>query len=161
MDTWLKGTYQLLLHFFSRETPNETYLLIALCVLLGTLALSRISTKLGAIGAFYTTAILLTPLGLVLLVAAMAVPPVFGLDACWMPLAASGLALLVVIIPLTMLFQKGGYVTSLIAWTVTVLVVGAVLTLEPNIKRSFYDLKTGLENGKLFSQRRAEQELIK
>ena len=137
MDTWLKGTYQLLLHFFSRETPNETYLLIALCVLLGALALSRISTKLGAIGAFYTTAILLTPLGLMLLIAAMAVPPVFGLDACWMPLAASGLALLVVIIPLTMLFQKGGYVTSLIAWTVTVLVVGAVLTLEPNIKRSF------------------------
>ncbi|NOU36148.1 MAG: hypothetical protein HOO88_05220 [Kiritimatiellaceae bacterium] len=158
MDAWLDGTYQLLLHFFSRETPNETYLLIALCVLLGALALSHISTKLGAIGAFYTTAILLTPLGLVLLVAAMAAPLVFGLDACWMPLAAAGLALLVVIVPLTVLFQKGGYVTALIAWTVTALVVGAVLTVEPMVRDG---LKHYAERGATFEKHRIETEKFK
>jgi hypothetical protein len=158
MDTWLKGTYQLLLHFFSRETLNETYLLITLCVLLGALPLSRISTKLGAIGAFYTTAILLTPLGLVLLVAAMAAPPVFGLDACWMPLAAAGLALLIVIVPMTMLFQKGGYVTALIAWTVTVLVVGAVLTIEPMVKDG---IRKFSEKGSVIKKYRTETEKFK
>jgi hypothetical protein len=158
MDAWLKGTYQLLLHFFGRDTPNETYLLIALCVLFGALPLSRISTKLGAIGAFYTTAVLLTPLGLVLLVAATAAPPVFGLDAYWMPLAAAGLVFLVVVIPLTILFQKGGYVTALIAWMVTVLVVGAMLTLEPMAKDM---VKKFAARGDTFEKHRIETEKFK
>jgi hypothetical protein len=136
MDTWLSQTFGLFVHFFGRETLNETYVLIALCILLGALALSRISTGLGAIGAFYTTGVILVPLGLALLVAALALPPVFGLDACWMPLAMAGLVFLIVVLPLTILFQKGGYVTALIAWTVTLLVVGAVLTLEPAVRHS-------------------------
>lgn len=136
MDAWLNEVYRLFVQFFGRATPEETYTVIALCVLLGALALSRIGTALGSTGAFYTTGVLLLPAGLALLLAAMAVPPVFGFTACWMPLAAALLALLIVVLPLTMLFMRGGYVTALIAWTVALLTVGAVMSLEPVIRHS-------------------------
>jgi peptidoglycan/LPS O-acetylase OafA/YrhL len=158
MNAWLNGTWALLVHFFVRETPAETYILIALCVLLGALALNHISSGLGALGAFYTTAILLTPAGLLLLVAALALPPVFGLNEFWMPLAMAGLALLIVVLPLTILFQKGGYVTALIAWTVTLLVVGAVLTLEPIARHS---ADKYIEKGMTIGQHRSETEKCK
>jgi hypothetical protein len=158
MATWLSGTYDLFVHFFGRTTPMETYIVIAFCVLLGALAMSRIGTAFGAIGAFYTNGVLVTPFGLTLLIAAMAAPPVFGQKADWIPLAVAVLVFLVVVIPLTMLFQKGRYVPTLIAWTVTVLIVGAVLTLEPRVKRSFDGVKRGIENGRLFERSHTEIE---
>jgi hypothetical protein len=60
-----------------------------------------------------------------------------------------------------LLLQKGRYVHTLIAWTVALLVAGAVLTLEPRVKGGADDFKTGLMNGKLFNSRRAESELRK
>ncbi len=161
MNAWLSETFRLLESFFGRTSLAETSVVIALCIFLGALALSRIGTGLGALGAFYTTGMLLTPIGLVLLVSALALPSVFGQELFWMPLATACLVLLVVVIPLTNLFQKGSYVATLIAWTVAILVTGAVLTLEPRIKRSANEFKMRLENGRLFSQHRAEQELRK
>lgn len=136
MNKWLSDSYELFMIFFGRSTPVETYILAALCVLLGALALSRVSTALGAIGAFYTTAVLLTPSSLFLIFAAMAVPQFFGMNSCWLPLLTATAMLLIVILPLTVLFQKGGYVTALIAWTVTLLTIGAVLSIEPVVMRS-------------------------
>ncbi len=135
MNAWLNQVYDLAMNVFGRPTPQEMYILIALYVLLGALALSRVGTSLGAIGAFYTTGVLLLPVGLVLLLAAMEVPPLFGFCNDWMPLVMAALVLLVVVVPLTVLFQKGGYVAALIAWTVALLTVGAVLTLEPMAMR--------------------------
>ncbi|MCC7300729.1 MAG: hypothetical protein IT583_06595 [Verrucomicrobia bacterium] len=131
MDAWLGQVYDLLLYVFGRATSEETGVLVGLCILLGALALSRVGTSLGALGAFYTTGVLLLPVGLLLVFAAMAVPSLFGFYDCWMPLTAAVIALLVLVLPLTVLFQKGGYVAALIAWTVALLIVGAVLTLEP------------------------------
>jgi len=131
MEAWLHGCYGLFLHLFGRATPNETYTVISLCVLLGALALSRVSTGLGAVGAFYTTGLILTVLGIALLVAAMAVPQALGREFVLLPLLAAVLMFLGVILPLTVLFQKGGYVTALIAWLITLLTIGAILTLEP------------------------------
>ena len=142
MDAWLSETFRLLLHFFGRETPTETYVVVSLCVLFGALALSRVSTNLGALGAFFTTGVLVTALGLVLLFSAMAIPPAFAYLPFWVPLVLAALVLLVVVVPMTVLFQKGGYVTALIAWTVTLLTIGAILTLEPIAKRS---VEKGLE----------------
>ena len=136
MDEWLSETCGLFLHFFGRETPSETYVVVALCLLFGALALSRVSTNLGALGAFYTTGALLTTLGVALIFMAMALPPTFTYLPVWVPLVLAALVLLVVVVPMTVLFQKGGYVTALIAWTVTLLTIGAVLTLEPIVKRS-------------------------
>ena len=161
MNEWLSQTFALLAQFFGRETSGETGIVIGLCIILGSLSLSRISTGLGAIGAFFTTGMVLMPLGVVLLVVAMAFPPSVGLNEIWMPLAMACLVLLAVVLPLTVLFQKGGYVTALIAWTVTLLVVGAVLTVEPRIKRSADDFINGVENSNLLKQRRAEQEKLK
>jgi hypothetical protein len=158
MEAWLSETFELLAHFFGRPAPAETYTVITLCILLGGLALSRVSTGLGAIGAFYTTGVLLTATGLVLLVAAMAAPPVFGLNSQWMPLAAAGLAFLTVVLPLTVLFQKGKYVTALIGWTVTLLTVGAVLTLEP---RAWHSLDKYIEKGVEIKKHRVETEMFK
>lgn len=158
MNAWLSHTVQLLTHFFGRATPAETYAVIALCVLLGGLALSRVGTALGSLWAFYTTGVLLAAAGLALLVAAMAIPQVLGLTSCWMPLAASGLALLVVVLPLTILFQKGGYVTALIAWTVALLTVGAILTLEPRVRRV---VDKYVEKGIEFEKRRFDMEKIR
>ena len=158
MDAWLNQTFGLFVHFFGRATPEETYTVIALCVLLGALALSRISIGLGAMGAFYTTGVLLTPFGLALLIAAMALPSVFGLNSCWMPLATAALVLLVIVLPLTILFQKCGYVTALIAWTVTLLVVGAVLTLEPMVRHS---ADKYIEKGVAIEKHRIETEKYK
>lgn len=136
MNRWLGDSYELFMNVFGRSTPAATYILIALCVLLGALALSRVSTVLGAIGAFYTTALLLIPPGLLLLFAAMAAPQFSGTDSCRLPLLAAAAMLLIVIVPLTVLFQKGGYVTALIGWTVTLLTIGAVLSVEPLVMRS-------------------------
>jgi len=151
MDAWLNEVYRLLVQFFGRATPAETYVVIALCILSGALALSRIGTTLGSTGAFYTTGVLLLPSGHALILAAMAIPPVFGYTACWMPLVAALLALLIVVLPLTMLFQKGGYVSALIAWTVALLTVGAVLSLEPVVRHS---LDKYIEKGKQIDQHR-------
>lgn len=136
MDAWLGETCGLFLNFFGRGTPTETYVVVALCILSGALALSRVSTSLGALGAFYTTGVLVTSLGLVLLFAAMAAPPAFTYLPDWVALAMSALVLLAAVVPLTVLFQKGSYVTALIAWTVVLLTIGAILTLEPVAMRS-------------------------
>jgi len=161
MDAWLSLTFALLVNFFGRATSGETCLVIGLCIVLGALSLSRISTGLGAIGAFFTTGILLMPFGVVLLVAALALPPSFGLNSVWISLAMACLVLLVIVLPLTVLFQKGEYITALIAWTVALLVVGVVLTLEPRIKRSFDDFKIEMENSRLFVQNCTKQEMRK
>ena len=158
MEAWLNGCYGLFLHLFGRATPNETYMVIALCVLLGALALSRVSTSLGAIGAFYTTGLISTVLGLVLLVAAMAVPQAFGYEFFLIPLAAAGLMFLVVVLPLTILFQKGGYLAALIAWTIALLTIGAILTLEPKVIHAFDQY---IEKGMQFENRRIDTENYK
>lgn len=158
MDAWLNGVHGLFIHFFVRATPVETGTVIALCVLSGALALSRVGTAMGSSRAFYSTGILLTAAGLAVLVAAMALPPVFGLDACWMPLAAAVAALVVVVLPLTALFQKGGYIVALIAWTVALLAVGAILSLEPIVARTF---EKGVEKGHQIEKHRIEVESVK
>lgn len=161
MNAWLNGTSGLLVHFFVRETPAEMYVVIALCVLLGALALSRVSVGFGSLKAFYTTAVLLMPPGLVMLIAAMALPHGLGMNVWWMPLAAATLVFLAVVVPVTMLLMKGGYVNTLVAWTVAVLVTGAVLTLEPRVKRSFDGFKKCFESGTLFNMRQTKSELWK
>jgi signal transduction histidine kinase len=136
MDAWLGETCGLFLNFFGRRTPTETYVVVALCILFGALALSRVSTYLGALGAFYTTGVLVTVLGLVMLFAVMAVVPAFTYFPFWVSLIMAALVLLAVVVPLTVLLQRGGYVMALIAWTVTLLTIGAILTLEPIAMRS-------------------------
>jgi membrane-bound ClpP family serine protease len=131
MEAWLHVCYGLFLHLFGRATSNETYVVVTLCLMLGALALSRVSTSLGAIGAFYTTGLILTVLGIALLVAAMAAPQALGCGFVLLPLLAAILMFLGVILPLTILFQKGGYITALIAWMITLLTIGVILTLEP------------------------------
>jgi hypothetical protein len=158
VNAWWSGTSALLLHWFGRETPAETYVVVVLCVLLGALALNRVSLGLGALGAFYTTALVLTPSGLFVLMAALALPPARGGSGVWIPLGCAALIFLVGVVPLTALLQKGSYVASLIAWTVVLLTVGAVLIQEPRVKQSVDALKIGIENGRLFDARRTETE---
>ncbi|HNX52870.1 MAG TPA: hypothetical protein PKI68_03920 [Pontiellaceae bacterium] len=158
METWLREFSGLLLHFFGRATPNETYLVVALCVMFGALALSRVSTSLGAIGAFYTTGVLLTSSGLMIIIAALALLPFLGFQAWWLPLAVPAAAVLVIVLPLTVLFQKGSYVTALIGWTVTLLVVAAILTLEPIGRHA---IEKGLEKTKPLERHRIETEHYK
>jgi hypothetical protein len=136
MDAWLGETFGLFLNFFGRETSTETHVVIVLCILLGALALSRVGTNLGALGAFFITGVLITALGLALIFAAMALPSAFTYFPFWVSLILAVLALLGIVIPLTVWFHKGGYVTALIAWTVALLTIGTVLTLEPIAMRS-------------------------
>lgn len=162
MEAWLRELHTLFLHFFGRATPTETYVVIALCVLLGALALSRVSTGLGAIGAFYTTGVLMTAAGLCIVLIALAFLPFIGFEAWWMPLAVPAAVMLVVVIPMTVLFQKGGYVTALIAWTVTLLVIAVVLTLEPMAVRTFEDgFAKAVKNGMRLEKNRIETENFK
>ena len=146
IEAWLKEFIGLFLYFFGRATPNETYVLIALCVLLGALALSGISQRLGSIGAFYTTGILLVCLGLTIIIASLALVPFFPFQAWWMVLAVPAAAMLIVVLPLTMLLQKGGYVTALIAWTVTLLVIAVILTFEPMARQSLENVYDNIFN---------------
>ncbi len=162
MDAWLKEFYELFVYFFGRATPSETYMVILLCVLFGALALSRVSTKLGALGAFYTTGVLLTSAGLTVIVVTLSVLPFLDFHAWWMTLAVPCTGILLVVLPLTMLFQKCGYVTSLIAWTVTLLVITAILTLEPMAMRSIEKkLEKAIKNGMRLEQHRLETEQLK
>jgi hypothetical protein len=152
MEVWLQGCYGLFFHLFGRATPNETYVIVTLCILLGALALSRVSTGLGAIGAFYTTGMILTVTGIALLVGAMAVPQALGCEFVLLPLLAAVLMFLAVILPLTVLFQKGGYVTALIAWLITLLTIGAILTLEPkavNAINTYLEKTTQIEKHRM------------
>ena len=158
METWLRDFYGLLLHFFGRATPNETYLVVALCVMFGALALSRVSTSLGAVWAFYTTGVLLTSAGLVIIIAALALLPCFGFQAWWLPFAVPAMALLIIVLPLTVILQKGTYVTALIGWTVTLLVVAAVLTLEPMGRHA---IEKGIDKTKPLERHRIETEHYK
>ena len=159
MDAWLSETFGLFLYFFGRATPSEVYVVVALCILLGALALSRVGTSLGALGAFYITGVVVTVFGLVLLFAVMAVVPTFTYFPFWVSLIMAALVLLVVIVPLTVLVQRGRYVTALIAWTVTLLTIGAVLTLEPIamswVKEVF---KVGVESAEKFEKHRIATE---
>lgn len=162
MEAWLKGLHGLLLHFFGRTTLSETYMVVALCVLFGALALSRVSTSLGAMEAFYTTGILMTTVGLAVIIAALALLPFFSFQAWWLPLALPAAAMLVIVVPLTVLFQKGGYVTALIAWTVTLLVIAVILTLEPMAMRSFENgFGKAIKNGMKLERHRIETERYK
>lgn len=162
MDAWLKEFYELFMYFFGRATPSETYMVILLCVLFGALALSRVSTGLGALGAFYTTGVLLTSAGLAVIVAAFSVLPFLDFYAWWMVLAVPCTGVLLVVLPLTMLFQKCGYVTSLIAWTVTLLVIAVVLVFEPMVMRSIEkSFEKAIKNGMRLEQHRLETEQLK
>jgi phosphatidylserine synthase len=141
MDALMKEFHGIFLHYFGRETLQETHGVVVLCLLFGALALSRVSTTLGAVRARYTTGILLTAAGLSLIGVVQAALPQFGLDEWWMRLAAVIATVFVLVIPVTLLLQKGGYGTALIAWIVTLLVVAVILTLEPiamkSISKSF------------------------
>jgi hypothetical protein len=162
MDAWLKEFYELFMYFFGRATPPETYMVVLLCVLFGALALSRVSTGLGALGAFYITGVLLTSVGLVVIVATLAVLPFLDFYAWWMTLAVPCAAILLVVLPLTMLFQKSRYVTSLIAWTVTLLVIAVILTLEPMAMRTVEKKFEKAKNNALrLEQHRIETEQLK
>jgi len=162
MEAWLRELHGLFLHFFGRATPTETYVVIALCVLLGALALSRVSTSLGAIGAFYTTGVLLTAFGLAIVITTLSILPFFGFYAWWMPLAVPAVAILVIVVPLTVFFQKGSYVTALIGWTVTLLVIAVVLILEPMTVRSFEQgFEKAVKNGMKLENNRIETEKFK
>ncbi len=162
MDVWLREFHGLFLYFFGRATPTETYTIVGLCVLLGALALSRVSTGLGAIGAFYTTGVLMTSAGLAIIVASLALLPFLGLEMWWIPLALPAAAILVLVVPLTVFFQKGGYVTALIAWTVTLLVVGVILTMEPIVMRTFEQgFEKAVKNGMKLESHRFETEQFK
>jgi hypothetical protein len=66
----------------------------------------------------------------------MAVVPAFTYFPFWVSLIMAALVLLAVVVPLTVLLQRGGYVMALIAWTVTLLTIGAISTLEPIAMRS-------------------------
>lgn len=131
MSEWLDASYKLLLNLFSRTTPGESGVVAGLCIFLGALALSRTATALGAIKAFYKISVLLIVAGTALLLLTMAAPMALGLDPVWMPVTAAGCVLLLIIVPFTRLVLKGGYIASLVAWTVTLLTVGAILSLEP------------------------------
>lgn len=158
MDAWLNEVYGLFLSIFSRETQEETYIVIGLCILFGALALSRVGTALGSLGAFFTTGVLLTAGGLALLIGMLALPPVFGFDVWWMPLVAAVATLLVVVLPLTMLFHRGGYIAALIAWTIALLTVGAILATEPIAMRAFEKV---LKESQRLGQHRVEVESFK
>lgn len=130
MNAWLKALEDFYFGVCGRASNGETVFLTVLCVLLGALALSRVATGLGSIGAFYTTAVLLVPIGLFLICAGMVLPVLLGRLEWWMPVAAGTLSGLVLVLPLTMAMMKGRYVASLIAWVVALLTIGAVLKLE-------------------------------
>ncbi len=159
MDGWLGGSFDLFFSFFGRATPTETYVVIALCVFLGAFALSRTGTVLGAIGAFYTTGFFLIIIGLILLISAMDLPSFFGFDTCWVSLLAALVVFFVMVLPLTVLVQKGSYVTALIAWTLALLTVGVILTLEPVVVHQFNtSFEKALRNGRLLEINRIEAE---
>jgi hypothetical protein len=162
MDAWLTEFYELFVYSFGRATLAETYILILLSVLFGALALSRISRRLGAPGAFYITGVLLTSIGLVVIVAALSVLPFLSFHAWWMILAMPCAAILLVVVPLTMLFQKGRYGTSLIAWIMTLLVIAVVLILEPRAMRSVQkSFEKAMQNGLRLQQHRVQTEQLK
>ncbi|MEI7851564.1 MAG: hypothetical protein WCH86_06995 [Kiritimatiellales bacterium] len=162
MDEWLSEMCDLFFYFFGRETSTEMYVLVALCTLLGALALSRVGTSLGALGSFYITGVVVTVFGLVLFFAVMAVVPTFTYFPFWVSLILAALVLLVVVVPLTVLVQRGRYVTALIAWTVTLLTIGAILTLEPIAMRSFKRVfKLGVESAQKFEKHRIDTEKAK
>lgn len=154
MGVWWHDTYGLFVGFFGRTTPGESSAVAGLCILFGALALSSTGTALGAIKAFYKTSVLLTVAGLVLLVAALAAPAAFGFDSVWLPLAAAVCVLLFVEVPLMVRILKGAYIPILIAWTLAVLTVGAILTLEPLMMEKFKNWDRSIQ----MEKRRIEME---
>jgi uncharacterized membrane protein len=149
VDVWLNDTYELFVSFLDRTTPGESGAVAGFCIFLGALALSSTGTALGAIKAFYKTCVVLTVAGVFLLVAALAAPEAFGYDdTVWLPMAAAGCVLLVVVVPLTMWVLRGRYIPVLIAWIVTLLTVGAVLTLEPLMMEKFKNWDRSIQSEK-------------
>ena len=159
MDAWLLEACGLFFTLFGRETSTETYMVVALCILLGALALSRIGTRLGALGAFYIMGVLVTVLGLMLIFAVMAVVPTFTYFPFWVSLIVATVVLLAVVVPLTVWAQKGGYVTALIGWMATLLTIGAILILEPIAMSFFKEVSVvGAESAEKFEEHRIATE---
>lgn len=162
MDAWLDEIYGLIVNCFGRETVLEMYVVVALCILSGALALSRVGTSLGALRAFYFRGVLLTVVGSLLLFAAMALLPVFTYFPDWALLVVALIALLVVVVPLTILIQKGGYVAALVAWMAALLTIVVVLVLEPMAMRAIkHVLDRGAEKASQIEKHRNETEKAK
>lgn len=137
MLEWINVAHRLFLTVFGRETPGESGALVGFCLLLGALALSRTATALGALKAFYNTCLVLMAAGLALLLAIMALTISLGTDPVWAPVAAAGGALLLILVTLSRFMLKCGYVKALVSWTVALLTVGAILSLEPLAMEKF------------------------
>jgi hypothetical protein len=154
VDGWLNDTCELFVSLLGRTTPGESGAVAGFCIFLGALALSSTATALGSIKAFYKISVLLTVAGVVLIAAALAAPAAFGFDSVWLPVTVAGCVLLFVLVPVTTLIFRRGYIQNLVAWAVALLTVGAILSLEPLMMEKF----KGWDRSIQIERRRVEAE---
>jgi len=158
MNEWLDEVVKTVGGLFGRGSMSETILVVALALLSGAWVLSIVSDRLGASRSFFRNSFFLTGIGLAGLCAAMALPAVLGRTEFWMVPLAAGALLLVLIVPLTALVQRGGYFGVLGAWILTLLTVAAVLTAEPAVKRVVEKIS---DRAAEFGKHRVETEMYK
>lgn len=158
MDTWLNEIIKTAEGLFGRATMSETILVVVLSLCLGAWVLSVVSDRLGASRAFFGNSFFLTGVGLGLICVALSIPSVLGLSTVWLPLIAACATFLVLILPLTVLVQKSGYLAALATWVLTLLTVTAVLTAEPTAMRVFEKIS---DKAEYFGKHRVETEMYK
>lgn len=158
MEPWLADVVKTADGLFGRDSVSETVLVVTLSLLSGAWVLSAVSDRLGASRAFFSNSFFLTGSGLALLCAALALPAFFGWNEPWIAPLAFCITLLVLILPLTALVQRGGYLGVLGAWILVLLTVAAVLTTEPVARRVLGKIS---DQADAFGKRRVETEMYK
>lgn len=159
METWWKETVELLADIFVQKTPGETQAVVVLSYLAGWFVLGLIGRHYGLRHSIYLTAPLLLPIGVILLAGTAVLPAHFGYESVLMNRAAFALALLVVVVPLTMLFHGEHYSSALVAWAATILTIWAVLLAEPPARKYVEHYKGMLMDGKPLYEPREKRKL--
>jgi hypothetical protein len=154
MSEWIKEFRTIGLEIFGRESSGEMWAMVVLCVFIGFLLYKKMSS--GFEGRGEKTFLTLIP-GVFIMVVAVAAVRIYLGGTFLLQVAVVGVCFLVIVLPITMRVEKTRYFTAMIPWGVTVLVLAAILYLEPLIMQS---LSRGVEKGSLMKDHRDDVESI-
>ena len=154
MSDWINEFRNIGLEVFGRESSGEMWAMVVLCVFVGFLIYKKMASEFAGQGE--KTFLTLIP-GVFIMVAAVAAVRVFLGGTFLLQAVVLGICFFSIVLPITMRVEKTRYIFAIIPWGVMVLVLVAILYLEPLVMQSF---SRGIEKGSLLKDHRDKVESI-
>jgi len=155
MDAFISELNELFLLLFGRATAMEMWLLTGVCLLVALVFFKKLAEWMGGKEQFFLKTSLLLLVGTALMASAAAAASVF-LSSSWVfQAAAAGILLLVLVVPLGLRIFRVTYLTSVMVWVLTALIVAVILFVEPMVMDS---IRSGSDSASGLKLRRIEAE---